>query len=289
MYYQTIKLFPGLTRIVDVAGTLMYLVEGTERALLIDTGVGVENLKTLVDQLTDKPLTVVITHGHVDHAMGAGAFEGVPVYLSHLDQQIYEHHRQLEQRMNYVAFSGAVGPFAQEIGNLTPEDYLPTRPFSDFLDLKPGDSFALGGVTVQVMPGRGHTPGCVTLLIPEWRILLLGDACNEFTFLFDDYCSTVEDYRSMLLELKAATDGTYDRVIFSHNDGEGNLGLIDGVLAVCDDVLQGKADNMPFHDTLAPEGTVVAKEVDFSRFCRADEGCGNLVYNPRRVRSSTKA
>lgn len=283
MYYQTARLLPGLTRIINVAGTHMYLVEGAEQALLIDAGGGVGNLKTLVDQLTRKPLAVVITHGHVDHAMGAGAFAGLPVYLSHRDRQTYEKHRQLEQRMNYVAFSGAAGPFAREIGSLTPEDYLPTLPFSDFLDLNPGDRFDLGGVTVQVLPGRGHTQGCVTLRIPEWRILLLGDACNEFTFLFEDCCSTVEDYRAMLLELKTAADGTYDRVLFFHGSGEGNPEIIDGVLAVCNDVLQGKSDRMPFQDPMAPEGTVVAKEVDFSRFCRADEGCGNLVYHPSRV------
>ena len=87
----------------------------------------------------------------------------------------------------------------------------------------------------------------------------------------------------MLLELKAATDGRYDRVLFFHGNGEGNLGIIDGVLGACDDVLQGKSDRMPFQDPMAPAGTVVAKEVDFSRFCRADEGCGNLVYHPSRV------
>lgn len=285
MYYKTTQLLPGLTRITDVAGTHMYLVEGTEQALLIDTGVGVGELRSVVDALTQKPLTVVITHGHVDHAMGAGAFGDVPVYLSHRDRQVYETHSQLEQRMNYVAFSGAAGPFAQEIGTLTPEDYLPTPSFSDFLDLNPGDSFELGGVTVQVLPGQGHTPGCVTLRIPQWRILLLGDACNEFTFLFEVCCSTVEDYRSMLLELKAATDGSYDRVLFFHGNGEGNRDMIDGVLAVCEDVLQGKSDNMPFQDPMALKGTVVAKTVDFSRFCRADQGCGNLVYHPSRIHS----
>lgn len=132
MYYHTDQLLPGLTRITDVAGTHMYLVEGTDRALLIDTGVGVGNLKTVVDALTRKPLTVVLTHGHVDHAMGAGAFAGLPVHLSHRDRQTYEKHRQLEQRKNYVAFSGAVGPFAREIGSLTPEDYLPPCPFPTF-------------------------------------------------------------------------------------------------------------------------------------------------------------
>ncbi|MFJ5760653.1 MBL fold metallo-hydrolase [Neobacillus sp. NPDC093182] len=56
-------------------GELMYLVEGTVRAALIDTGTGVGDLKAYIDNLTDKPYFVMLTHGHVDHAMGAPAFD----------------------------------------------------------------------------------------------------------------------------------------------------------------------------------------------------------------------
>ena len=51
----------------------MYLVEGTEKAALIDTGYGVGNLKGYIKTLTEKPLIVLITHGHLDHVAGAGA------------------------------------------------------------------------------------------------------------------------------------------------------------------------------------------------------------------------
>ena len=60
-------------------------------------------------------------------------------------------------------------------------------------------------------------------------MLLTGDACNPFTFLFDDSCSTVAEYREMLLRLKKTTDGTYDRVLLNHGPGgEAQPSLIDG-------------------------------------------------------------
>ena len=44
-----------------------FLVEGEERAALIDTGTGVGNLYGVVRELTEKPLVILITHGHFDH------------------------------------------------------------------------------------------------------------------------------------------------------------------------------------------------------------------------------
>ena len=67
---------------------LMYLVEGRDQAALIDTGSGLGFLKAYVEKLTDKPILVLLTHGHVDHAMGAGEFE--TVYMNRADDYIYD-------------------------------------------------------------------------------------------------------------------------------------------------------------------------------------------------------
>lgn len=279
MFYQIEPLFPGLTRIWDVARTAMYLVEGTDRAVLIDTGVGVGDLKSVVAGLTDKPVTVLLTHGHVDHAMGAIDFDDV--CMSPLDSQVYQLHAMFEMRKGYVMGSAMQGGDPALVAAITDSDYLQPRAFEDFAPLAPGDRFDLGGVTVEVYRGAGHTPGSLTILIPEWRVLLLGDACNQFTFLFDHWASPVPVYREMLLALKAETDGRYDRVLVSHGMGEGSADVLDNVIAVCDDILCGNADNLPFQ---SPFGTgLIAKAMDFSRFCRADGKEGNIVYDPNKL------
>ena len=53
----------------------VFLFVGTERALLLDTGTGVGDIRGLVEDLTDKPVTELNSHGHPDHAMGAPEFE----------------------------------------------------------------------------------------------------------------------------------------------------------------------------------------------------------------------
>ncbi len=54
--------------------THCYLLRGTEKALLIDTGLGVSNLKPVIDGLTELPVTVVTTHVHWDHIGGHRSF-----------------------------------------------------------------------------------------------------------------------------------------------------------------------------------------------------------------------
>lgn len=77
LVFKTEKVTERITRIYAFATELMYLVEGTEKAVLIDTGSGIGSLKACVEQLTDKPVVVLVTHGHVDHAMGAAEIEDV--------------------------------------------------------------------------------------------------------------------------------------------------------------------------------------------------------------------
>jgi glyoxylase-like metal-dependent hydrolase (beta-lactamase superfamily II) len=80
----------------------------------------------------------------------------------------------------------------------------------------------LGGLTLQLFDGHGHTPGTLCVLLREARMLLLGDACNVSTFLFDPFSSSIPAYRETLLRLKHDTQGLYDRLLFSHGPGEGD-------------------------------------------------------------------
>ena len=52
---------------------ISYLILGCEKALLLDTGMGLGgNIRLLVEQLTKLPITVVNTHSHFDHTGGNG-------------------------------------------------------------------------------------------------------------------------------------------------------------------------------------------------------------------------
>ena len=92
MQFKTEKISEHITRIHGFCTEFMYLIEGSKAAVLIDTGCGFYSLKDCIHNLTNKPLKVLITHGHVDHAMGANEFE--EIYLNHKDKSVYQLHSE---------------------------------------------------------------------------------------------------------------------------------------------------------------------------------------------------
>lgn len=82
-FYRAEKVNDRITAIISFTGEIMYLVNGSERSLLIDTCVGAGNLRDFVERLTEKPLTVLLTHGHMimqwEHRNSPGMMESLNV------------------------------------------------------------------------------------------------------------------------------------------------------------------------------------------------------------------
>ena len=57
-----------------------YLLLGTEKALLIDTGLGISNIKKEIDSLTKLPIIVATTHIHWNHLGGHKYFNNIAVH-----------------------------------------------------------------------------------------------------------------------------------------------------------------------------------------------------------------
>lgn len=272
--FESKKISEHVTRIYGIAGELMYLVEGEKKAALLDTGSGIGSLKAKVAELTDKPIIILLTHGHVDHAMGAPEFD-VEIYMNPADDIVHDSHASLEFR------KGSLFMAPPEVAaKIEESDYIPLRK-KPFLPLAHGDSFDLGGITLEAYACPGHTPGSMVFLIREERSLLLGDACNPFTFMFLEHCLPIADYQKVLEKLKGQTDGKYDKVYLSHGDGDGEPDMIAGVMQVCEDILNGNVDDVPFD--FMGQKAFIAKAMEMGKG-RTDGGVGNIVYNKENIR-----
>ena len=189
----------------------MTLVTGEDSALLFDTGYGSGDLVSLVGGLTELPVTVVLSHGHFDHACAAWQFAEAWLHPADHDSCMSGTSREVR---------------AERWGRNTrhreaPPDIARTVSFEEYTahtccPLKPlayHQVFDLGGVTCEVIPMPGHTKGSVGLLIREERILLAGDGANPTFFLQVPQSATWEDHKETL---RGVLDLPFDRFIIGH-------------------------------------------------------------------------
>ena len=279
-FFTSEKVSEKVTRISGITGELMYLVEGDEKALLIDTGVGIGRLDEYVKTLTSKPVTVALTHGHIDHAMAECLFD--EVWISDEDLPVYMSPSSIKSRNEYVKAM---------LGNMYDEDVYSELEESDFVNpdfehhkdmygLEDGKIFDLGNMHVQANACAGHTPGSFTFLIAEERMLLTGDAGNQNTLLNFDYCPSIEAYRNNLIWLKMSTDGFYDRVLISHGGGEMKNDLIESLIELCTEIMEGKDDAIEIESF--GQKVYLAKERN-ENFERVDGGTGDIVYSKENI------
>lgn len=272
MLFKTEKVTDRITRIFGIAGELMYLAKGDREAALIDTGVGVGNLKELVHSLTEKKVFVLLSHGHVDHALGAGAFECV--YMSPLDENVYRENSKMLHRKNFLDAS------VPDWRNRVHSEAFVEKMVDCFQPLEDGQRFELGGLTVEAVSLPGHTPGSMAFLFEEERALLFGDACNSYTYLFDHNSSSVPEYRESLLRFRERVNGRYDRGFVSHGSGNAADGLLESAILLTADILNGNTDDIPFE--FMGEKAYIAKSVN-EHLQRLDGGLANIVYSKNKV------
>ncbi len=272
-FFQTEYVTDHIDAIRSATGEIMYLIKGEKEAFLIDTCLGVGDLKKVVESLTDLPVSVIITHGHVDHAMGAPEFE--TVYMNHADDHVQKAHRELPHRQGYIEANLGAAP-----GSWKDKAYIQPEHPDRYLELTDGMTFDLGEVHIEVYSLSGHTPGCMVVLIPEEKVLITGDAANNSLFLFDEFSLTVEEYRQNVIDLISKIQGRYDRCFMMHHDMEASGELLEHMVDVCNDILEGNVDDVPF-DFMGGH-YYIAKAIQ-PGFKRVDGGEGNIVYNKEKV------
>lgn len=168
-WYAARQLFPGVW-CIESKGVMSYLVTGSERALLIDTGWGVGDLAGLVHSLSPLPLTVVITHGHVDHI--SGAYQFPEVWIDAADIPLAERAGGMRERI-----------LQRWQGETWPEGYSPESwrqaPAPTLCALPEDITYDLGDRVLQVIRTPGHTPGALCLLDADARLLFAGDTITR--------------------------------------------------------------------------------------------------------------
>jgi len=172
----------------------MYLLEGKEKALLIDSGFGLLDLKKITASITDKEVICVCTHGHVDHALGACQFD--EAYLHSKDFEVYRRHTD-QQFLTDIGTKGLLMKLPknrlQNSSYIKMIEQLANKQYGQLKALDNIEQFDLGGriITWHLVPG--HTQGSVSFIDEKYNMAFDADAAPVGAWLFLQESSPLPD------------------------------------------------------------------------------------------------
>jgi glyoxylase-like metal-dependent hydrolase (beta-lactamase superfamily II) len=171
-WFEVYRIRPGVFAIYEPhqgEEVISYLITGSSRALLFDTGMGIGDIRNTTAELTSLPVSVLNSHTHNDHVGDNWRFTDIYAMDSAFTRD------------------NAKGSTADAQAEITPDQLcgeLPhgfdgssyaTKPFHVSHWLHDGDRIELGGRTLQVIATPGHTPDSISLLDAKSGLLFTGD------------------------------------------------------------------------------------------------------------------
>lgn len=168
-FAKIVPLEQNLWVINEMDKTTMFLINGTDKILLIDTGFGITDLKKIIKDLCgNKPIYVVNTHAHEDHNSGNNQFR--EIYVDRFDE-LYSHESMGKEKR---ALFGEVF-FQEAIANGYDFESWNPGPSAQINSVKDGDVFDLGDYMLKVIEIPSHTMGSIALLEEKQGWLFSGD------------------------------------------------------------------------------------------------------------------
>ena len=198
--YTSEEIVPGVRMIRDSENDKMFLIRGTKKAVLIDTGMGQGALNDYLSQYAaGLPIEVILTHNHGDHVGQAGQFiEGSVEYIGEADRPAV----------------------AQRLGRANVQQDVVDRNLKAVRD---GDRIDIGGRHLLIVSIPGHTNGCIVVLDEQTGVLFAGDSFGSNNPTVPDALwmqngPPLDHYLSSVRVARATLRGRVKTVLTGHND-----------------------------------------------------------------------
>lgn len=177
-------------QIRDPFDTYFYLIEGRERAVLFDAGNGLPGVRETVKKLTEKPVGVLLSHGHYDHT--GAAFEFGEVLMHRADRELMHSGFSLKLRMKALQFYQ--GRFGLELGEEAMRYYCGAKMPKRTEAVCEGERIDLGGRSLRILETPAHTRGSICALDEENGFLFSGDTvCDDEILVYLEESTCVMD------------------------------------------------------------------------------------------------
>ncbi len=259
-WFEVYEVAPGVLALYEphqAEETIGYLILGSRRALLLDTGMGIGNLKALIAQLTPLPVTVLNSHTHNDHVGDNWQFDTVYSMDTGFSRKNARGSREDAQ--------AEIAP-GQLCGNLPSgfrRDQYETHPWKIAGLIHDGQRIDLGGRTIEVMSTPGHTPDAISLFDAANGLLFTGDTYYPGAIWLYRPETDLPAYRKSVQRLAALVPQT-KWVLGAHNVPLARPAVLTRLADAFDKVQSGTVPSSP-----AEEGKVIYKVGEISFLMRA--------------------
>ncbi len=221
---------------------ISFLIVGDEFALMFDTGLGIGNIRRVVDQLTDMNVVVLNSHTHYDHIGG-----------NHLFDTIYGTTLEYTRTRSMGSPPSATAGFLRDgwVWKPLPEDFVAENYQSHAFEIDKhvaeGDRIDIGGRVLEILFTPGHAPDSICLLDRENRLLFTGDTFYLAPLYTHLEGSSFEDYSRTAARL-AGLANQIDSAITSHNVPVVDAGYMTALGQAFADIEAGKAADVTVSD-----------------------------------------
>lgn len=202
-YYTAEEKEDGVWQIHEPGGVNSYLIEGGERAALVDAGYGFADIRRIIGLLTDKPVDVLLTHGHTDHYGGAYYFPYV--YMNTVDFPVYRLYEETQKHLIVSKFRR--DRKAAGLPPVWPEDFDEQQYMSmhigAFRLLEDGQVLDLGGRQLVMMSLPGHTRGSMVVIDRQTGLAFSGDSVSSSYWGLFSFSLPLHEYARNLEKLTA--------------------------------------------------------------------------------------
>lgn len=194
----------------------MFLVEGSDRDMILDTGMGVIPFKPYLDSLRqdpDKEIICVSSHTHIDHIGAVHEFDIRLVHPAEADEMANPSglntlfRKDMPDRLIQTFLDAGYPPIGETLiealpfDGYDPETYrLRGAPATGLLSH--GDTVDLGNHRYQVLHLPGHSPGGIGLFEKDTGVLFGADAIYDGPLIYEGPGMSIEAYQTTFDLLK---------------------------------------------------------------------------------------
>jgi glyoxylase-like metal-dependent hydrolase (beta-lactamase superfamily II) len=173
-WFEVYRVRPGVFALYEphqAEEVISYLIGGSRKALLFDTGMGIASIRGVVRQLTRLPVTVLNSHTHYDHVGGNREFSEILGMDTAFTRERAAKGYFNEVMRTEVSPENLCGPLPK---GFDPGAYH-VPPFRIARTVRDGTVIDLGDRKLEVIAVPGHTPDSIALLDRGHRLLFTGD------------------------------------------------------------------------------------------------------------------